>query len=97
MCRTGPVPRGDLISFASTHFANFVGLVAPERSWVARLIGKDVEGTPNGVYAEALSDEDALDEEDLEDNYDEEEFEEAVETAAQEKQTISDAELLGLI
>lgn len=49
------------MELATPHFINFIGLVAPEKSWVARLIGKT--HSPNGVYAQALTDED-------EDDYD---------------------------
>ncbi|CCW62086.1 unnamed protein product [Phytomonas sp. EM1] len=55
-CGTGPIRRDELLEYASSHFHNFFGLIAPEKSWVARLIGK--KRCLNGVFAEAISDED---------------------------------------
>ncbi|CCW69441.1 unnamed protein product [Phytomonas sp. Hart1] len=54
-CGTGPIRRGELLEYASSHFHNFFGLIAPEKSWVARLIRK--KNCANGVFAEAISDE----------------------------------------
>jgi len=65
-CNTGPLMRSELVEFATTKFSHFVGLVAPEKSWLARVIGKNTPQSSNGIYAEALSseDEDDFEEED---------------------------------
>lgn len=49
--------RLTLMDYATPHFHNFIGLIAPQKSWVARLIMKSNEST-NGVFAEAISDDD---------------------------------------
>ncbi|KAK7195734.1 Spt4/RpoE2 zinc finger containing protein [Novymonas esmeraldas] len=59
----GVPDRDSLLDFATPHFHNFIGLIAPEQSWVARLIMKSREPT-NGIFAEALSDDELSDEED---------------------------------
>lgn len=51
----GTPDRDSLLDFATPHFHNFVGLIAPGQSWVARLIMKSRTST-NGVFAETLSD-----------------------------------------
>lgn len=56
--------RDNLLDFATPHFHNFIGLIAPGQSWVARLIMK-ARAETNGIFAETLSDdESAADEED---------------------------------
>ncbi|KAG5492658.1 hypothetical protein JKF63_01237 [Porcisia hertigi] len=55
--------RDSLLDFATPHFHNFIGLIAPGQSWIARLIMKSREPT-NGVFAEMLSDDEPEDEED---------------------------------
>eukprot|EP00796_Vickermania_ingenoplastis_P005297 gene5297-3800_t len=69
-CSTGPVSRGDLMEYATAKFTNFIGLVAPEQSWVGRFIGKSLGAQERersaylgGIYAEKLSDEDEWDDE----------------------------------
>lgn len=59
----GVPDRDTLLDFATPHFHNFIGLIAPEQSWVARLIMKSREPT-NGIFAETLSDDEPEDEED---------------------------------
>ncbi|RNF06505.1 hypothetical protein TraAM80_04009 [Trypanosoma rangeli] len=56
VCGTGPIRREELHDVATADFSNFVGLIAPEKSWVARMIGRT--GCPNGVFAAVLNDED---------------------------------------
>ncbi|KEG12983.1 hypothetical protein DQ04_01291130 [Trypanosoma grayi] len=65
LCGTGPVRREELLDVATADFTNFVGLIAPEKSWVARLIGKT--DCPNGVFAAALDDEEMEEEDEEED------------------------------
>ncbi|CAM43451.1 conserved hypothetical protein [Leishmania braziliensis MHOM/BR/75/M2904] len=55
--------RDNLLDFATPHFHNFIGLIAPGQSWVARLIMKNREPT-NGIFAETLSDDEPEEEED---------------------------------
>ncbi|KAG5491117.1 hypothetical protein JIQ42_01012 [Leishmania sp. Namibia] len=57
--------RDNLLDFATPHFHNFIGLIAPGQSWVARLIMKSREQT-NGVFAEALSDNEPEEESEME-------------------------------
>ncbi|CAC9544886.1 conserved hypothetical protein [Leishmania infantum JPCM5] len=59
----GVPDRDSLLDFATPHFHNFIGLIAPGQSWVARLIMKSREPT-NGIFAETLSDDEPEDEED---------------------------------
>lgn len=80
--------RADLNAHATTRFHNFIGLIAPEQSWVARLIGKTQ--CPNGVFAEALSDDEYADEEDEEDLDDDDLYDDEPED---EKATRTDAPL----
>ncbi|KAF5225503.1 hypothetical protein ECC02_001266 [Trypanosoma cruzi] len=65
VCGTGPVSRDELHDVTTADFSNFVGLIAPEKSWVARMIGRT--GCPNGVFAAMLNDED---EEEIDSNND---------------------------
>lgn len=66
-CGTGPISHGELMDHATARFKNYIGLIAPEHSWVGRLIQK--KNCPNGVFAEMLSDEDELeDEEELDED-----------------------------
>ncbi|KPI90275.1 hypothetical protein ABL78_0657 [Leptomonas seymouri] len=51
----GVPDRDNLLDFATPHFHNFIGLIAPGQSWVARLIMKSRAET-NGIFAETLSD-----------------------------------------
>lgn len=71
-CHTGAVARAELSNYATPHFANFFGLIDPEHSWVARLIGKARPGVecPNAIYAERIEDQDEEDEEDGDDDDD---------------------------
>ncbi|CBH14766.1 hypothetical protein, conserved [Trypanosoma brucei gambiense DAL972] len=75
VCGTGPVSREELLDVATAEFSNFIGLIAPEKSWVGRLINRT--NCPNGVFATELCDEDESGEEDEEveenDVYDEDE------------------------
>lgn len=67
----GVPDRDNLLDFATPHFHNFIGLIAPGQSWVARLIMKSRAQT-NGIFAENLSDDESAeaDEEDaLADRY----------------------------
>lgn len=57
----GVPDRDNLLDFATPHFHNFIGLIAPGQSWVARLIMKS-RAELNGVFAETLSDDEADDE-----------------------------------
>lgn len=59
-CRTGPISRGDIMEYATARFTNFFGIIAPDQSWVSRLIGK--QKCPNGIFADAVSDDDELNE-----------------------------------
>lgn len=73
-CATGPISRGEIMEYATAKFTNFFGIVAPDQSWVSRLIGK--KNCPNGIFAEGLSEDDELlddevDEEDKNDDEDE--------------------------
>ncbi|CAD2216798.1 transcription elongation factor SPT4 [Angomonas deanei] len=52
----------DLNDVATKNYINYIGIIDAERSWVARVIQKPPT-CPDGVYAEALSDEDEFDEE----------------------------------
>ncbi|ESL07420.1 hypothetical protein TRSC58_00790 [Trypanosoma rangeli SC58] len=65
VCGTGPVRREELHDVATADFSNFVGLIAPEKSWVARMIGRT--GCPNGVFAAVLNEEDEHEDEDEDD------------------------------
>ncbi|ORC92237.1 uncharacterized protein TM35_000044510 [Trypanosoma theileri] len=56
VCGTAPPGREELHDVTTADFANFIGLIAPEKSWVARLIGRT--NCPNGVFAAALDDDD---------------------------------------
>ncbi|KPA86211.1 hypothetical protein ABB37_00451 [Leptomonas pyrrhocoris] len=65
----GVPDRDNLLDFATPHFHNFIGLIAPGQSWVARLIMKSRAET-NGIFAETLSDDDTDgDEEEVEDAF----------------------------
>ncbi|KAG5467360.1 hypothetical protein CUR178_01003 [Leishmania enriettii] len=61
----GVPDRDNLLDFATPHFHNFIGLIAPGQSWVARLIMKSREQT-NGVFAETLSDDEPEEEGEME-------------------------------
>lgn len=61
----GVPDRDSLLDFATPHFHNFIGLIAPGQSWVARLIMKSRAPT-NGVFAEKLSDDEVEEEEEEE-------------------------------
>lgn len=65
--------REGLAAATTQKFRHFIGLVAPEHSWVARSIG--CSHMPNGVYAAALDDED--DEDNEEDEYDDDDGQQA--------------------
>ncbi|KAG8348782.1 Spt4 RpoE2 zinc finger [Trypanosoma vivax] len=77
VCGTGPVSRQELPDVTTAEFANFVGLIAPEKSWIARLIGKT--DCPNGVFAAEIEMHDEEQSEGDDDDDDNEEEEEAVE------------------
>lgn len=64
-CSTGPISRGEIMEYATPKFTNFFGIVAPDQSWVSRLIGK--RKCPNGIFAEILSDEEIEDDESADD------------------------------
>ncbi|RNF26264.1 uncharacterized protein Tco025E_01387 [Trypanosoma conorhini] len=66
VCGTGPVRREELHDVATADFSNFVGLIAPEKSWVARIIGRT--GCPNGVFAAVLNDDGDDDDDDDDDD-----------------------------
>nr|CCC93161.1 conserved hypothetical protein [Trypanosoma congolense IL3000] len=65
ICGTGPVSREELPDVATAEFSNFIGLIAPEKSWVGRLIQRT--DCPNGVFATELCEEGDEDEEDPDD------------------------------
>ncbi|KAH9601531.1 Spt4/RpoE2 zinc finger [Trypanosoma melophagium] len=78
VCGTAPPRREELNDATTADFTNFIGLIAPEKSWVARLIGRT--NCPNGVFAAAINDE-----EDEEDEGEEEEDDERDETNEQQE------------
>mmetsp|Transcript_76825 Transcript_76825/g.89259 ORF Transcript_76825/g.89259 Transcript_76825/m.89259 type:complete len:131 (-) Transcript_76825:68-460(-) len=63
--------REGLVEHTTNRFFHAVGLVAPQHSWIARVIG--CSHMPTSVYAAALEEEEAQDDQDEEeDGYDNE-------------------------
>ncbi|KAG5466820.1 hypothetical protein LSCM1_00997 [Leishmania martiniquensis] len=80
----GVPDRDNLLDFATPHFHNFIGLIAPGQSWVARLIMKSREPT-NGVFAETLSDDEPEEDSEMD----------AYERGAEEEEEVMPSELEG--